>query len=58
MLHIRGINLVVYDAGGHSEYQEMQQVFVTPNTLYLLLWNVSKQPLEGQDPQVFRREMV
>ena len=54
----RGILLVVYDVGGHDEYQEMQQVFVTPNTLYLLLWNVAKQPAEGQDVRSFERERV
>ena len=54
----RGIELNLYDAGGHDEYQEMQQVFVTPNTLYLLLWNVAKRPDEGQDARSFEREMV
>ena len=53
-----GVVLVVYDAGGHDEYQEMQQVFVTPNTLYLLLWDLAKRPAEGQDAQAFRREKV
>ena len=54
----RGIMLVVYDAGGHDEYQEMQQVFVTSDTLYILLWNVAKRPVEGQDERAFQREMV
>ena len=54
----RGIVLVVYDAGGHDEYQEMQQVFVTTDTLYILLWNVAKRPVEGQDERAFQREMV
>eukprot|EP01043_Picozoa_sp_COSAG02_P060394 COSAG02_NODE_7882_length_2804_cov_19.389279_1_plen_616_part_00 len=54
----RGIVLIVYDAGGHDEYQEMQQVFVTTDTLYILLWNVAKRPREGQDEQAFEREMV
>jgi hypothetical protein len=54
----RGIVLIVYDAGGHDEYQEMQQVFVTTDTLYILLWNVAKRPAEGQDEQAFQREMV
>ena len=54
----RGIVLIVYDAGGHDEYQEMQQVFVTTDTLYILLWNVAKRPREGQDEQAFAREMV
>ena len=54
----RGIVLIVYDAGGHDEYQEMQQVFVTTDTLYILLWNVAKRPVEGQDERAFQREMV
>ena len=53
-----GIVLVVYDAGGHDEYQEMQQVFVTPNTANLLLWNVARRPAEGQDVRSFERERV
>jgi hypothetical protein len=53
-----GIVLVVYDAGGHDEYQEMQQVFVTPGALYFLLWNVAKRPAEGQDEMAFERETV
>lgn len=53
-----GIVLVVYDAGGHEEYQEIQQVFVTPDALNLLLWDLSKQPQQGQDEQAFQREMV
>ena len=53
-----GLRLLCYDAGGHDEYQEMQQVFVTQNTLYLLLWNVAKQPAEGQDVRSFERERV
>ena len=36
----------------------MQQVFVTTDTLYILLWNVAKRPREGQDEQAFAREMV
>ena len=36
----------------------MQQVFVTPNGLTLLLWNVAKRPAEGQDEAAFEREMV
>jgi hypothetical protein len=54
----RGILLIVYDAGGHDEYQEMQQVFVTTDTLYILLWNLAKRPAEGQDERAFQREMV
>ena len=46
------------DAGGHDEYQEMQQVFVTPGALYFLLWNVAKRPAEGQDEMAFERETV
>jgi hypothetical protein len=53
-----GILLIVYDAGGHDEYQEMQQVFVTTDTLYILLWNLAKRPAEGQDERAFQREMV
>ena len=49
---------VVYDVGGHDEYQEMRQVFVTPNTLYLLLWNVAKQPAEGQDVRLERERVA
>jgi hypothetical protein len=53
-----GIVLVVYDAGGHDEYQEMQQVFVTPDTANCLVWNLAKRPAEGQGAQAFEREMV
>ena len=53
-----GIVLVVYDAGGHDEYQEMQQVFVTPNTANCLVWNLAKRPAEGQDARAFEREMI
>jgi len=32
---------LVYDAGGHDEYQEMHQSFLSDHTLYLLIWNVA-----------------
>ena len=53
-----GIILVVYDAGGHDEYQEMQQVFVTPGGLCVLMWNVAKRAEEGEDEEEFERKMV
>jgi hypothetical protein len=53
-----GIILVVYDAGGHDEYQEMQQVFVTPGGLCVLMWNVAKRAEEGEDEEEFVRKMV
>ena len=53
-----GILLIVYDAGGHDEYQEMQQVFVTPDALNFLVWDLAKRPAEGQEEQAFQREMV
>ena len=52
------ILLIVYDAGGHDEYQEMQQVFVTPDALNFLVWDLAKRPAEGQEEQAFQREMV
>ena len=36
-----GIVFLAYDAGGHDEYQEMLQSFFTPDTLYILVWNVA-----------------
>ena len=36
----------------------MQQVFVTPNGLFMLLWNVAKRPAEGEDEEAFERAMV
>ena len=53
-----GILLIVYDAGGHDEYQEMQQVFVTPDALNFLVLDLAKRPAEGQEEQAFQREMV
>eukprot|EP01049_Picozoa_sp_SAG25_P005687 SAG25_NODE_396_length_8539_cov_5.889336_3_plen_1378_part_01 len=40
-----GIRFLCYDAGGHDEYQEMHQMFLSPNTLYLLVWNVARVPV-------------
>ena len=40
---------VIYDAGGHDEYQEMHQTFLSHNTLYILVWNVA---LESEDHQL------
>ena len=36
------LQLTAYDAGGHEEYQEMHSIFLTKETLYLLLWNVAQ----------------
>ena len=35
------IIFLAYDAGGHDEYQEMLQCFFTPDTLYILVWNIA-----------------
>eukprot|EP01050_Picozoa_sp_SAG11_P014944 SAG11_NODE_1890_length_4110_cov_3.484418_2_plen_1196_part_00 len=40
------LHLVVYDAGGHGEYQELHQAFFSCGALYLLLWDVSKPLLK------------
>ena len=42
---------VVYDAGGHDEYQEMHQTFLSQATLYILVWNVAMPPpaTDGND---------
>eukprot|EP01047_Picozoa_sp_COSAG01_P032118 COSAG01_NODE_2307_length_7944_cov_31.370045_6_plen_1082_part_00 len=40
---------LTYDAGGHDEYQEMHQTFLSHNTLYILVWNVA---LESEDHQL------
>jgi GTPase SAR1 family protein len=40
---------LTYDAGGHDEYQEMHQTFLSHNTLYILVWNVA---LESDDHQL------
>jgi GTPase SAR1 family protein len=49
---------LVYDAGGHDEYQEMHQIFVTGDTLYLLVWNLAKLPRPGQSERELQRELV
>eukprot|EP01047_Picozoa_sp_COSAG01_P015044 COSAG01_NODE_745_length_13872_cov_40.816525_7_plen_3569_part_00 len=36
------IEVVVYDCGGHSEYQDMLQPFFSDGALYLLAWDLSK----------------
>eukprot|EP01045_Picozoa_sp_COSAG04_P012313 COSAG04_NODE_824_length_10051_cov_4.830687_2_plen_1826_part_00 len=38
-----GIEFIAYDAGGHDEYMEIHQIFVTSDTLFLLLWNLKKE---------------
>ena len=39
---------VVYDAGGHAEYQRMLRPFFSSGALYLLLWDGSEEaPLEA-----------
>ena len=44
-----GLRLLCYDAGGHDEYQQMHRTFLTPDTLYVLVWNVAEPPLrEGE----------
>ena len=40
------IEALVYDAGGHGEYQELHQVFFSAGALYLLVWDVSKPASE------------
>eukprot|EP01050_Picozoa_sp_SAG11_P004316 SAG11_NODE_273_length_11315_cov_38.599412_5_plen_1009_part_00 len=40
------IELVVYDAGGHGEYQELMQAFFSSDALYLLFWDISKPLLQ------------
>ena len=35
------MTFLTYDAGGHDEYQEMHQTFLSQNTLYILVWNVA-----------------
>ena len=43
---------LVYDAGGHDEYQEMHQSFLSDHTLYLLVWNVAlSNDVEMQETQ-------
>jgi len=37
-----GVRFLAYDAGGHDEYQEMHQSFLTGDTLYALLWDISR----------------
>ena len=34
------------------------QIFVTPDTLYLVLWSLAKQPQPGQDAAAHRTEMI
>jgi hypothetical protein len=36
----------------------MQQVFVTPDALNFLVWDLAKRPAEGQEERAFQREMV
>ena len=43
------LNLAVYWA---------LQIFVTPDTLYLVLWSLAKQPQPGQDAAAHRIEMI
>lgn len=53
------IYFLVYDAGGHDEYQEeMHQIFVTSDTLYLLIWNLAKRPRPGQDAATQMQKMI
>eukprot|EP01047_Picozoa_sp_COSAG01_P057490 COSAG01_NODE_6651_length_3557_cov_2.387702_1_plen_1094_part_10 len=39
---------LIYDAGGHDEYQEMHQTFLSHNTLYILVWNVAMDSSDHQ----------
>ena len=56
----RGIELLCYDAGGHDEYREMHGLFVTPQTLYVLVWNLAARPQEevGEDAEAFAERTV
>ena len=38
--------------------QEMQQIFVTPDSIYALLWDLARKPKDGQDVESHWREMV
>eukprot|EP01050_Picozoa_sp_SAG11_P000376 SAG11_NODE_11_length_27870_cov_16.327428_3_plen_1940_part_00 len=51
-----GVSFLVYDAGGHDEYQEMHQPFVTQGTLYVLVWDISR-PRPGDVAVTRDREM-
>ena len=46
---LSGLNLAVHWA---------PQIFVTPDTLYLVLWSLAKQPQPGQDAAAHRTEMI
>ena len=52
-----GVRFLIYDAGGHDEYQEMHQPFVTKDTLYLLLWDMS-HPRSGDDAFAVTEDIV
>ena len=43
-----GVEFIVYDAGGHDEYQEMHQCFLTKDTTYVLVDDISR-PRPGED---------
>eukprot|EP01043_Picozoa_sp_COSAG02_P066053 COSAG02_NODE_10157_length_2007_cov_1.589099_1_plen_563_part_01 len=56
-----GVTFLAYDSGGHDEYQEVQQSFHTPNTLYLLLWDISKPhpgPNMQAEPEMIIQKLV
>ena len=40
------VTFVVYDAGGHGEYQELHQPFFSTGAVYLLVWDVSNPLLQ------------
>eukprot|EP01052_Picozoa_sp_SAG31_P053171 SAG31_NODE_13495_length_865_cov_1.148825_1_plen_278_part_01 len=52
-----GVSFLVYDAGGHDEYQEMHQPFVTQGALYLLLWDISR-PRAGDGVPAAMKDLV
>ena len=38
--------------------QEMQQIFVTPDSIYAQLWDLARKPKDGQDVASHWKEMV
>ena len=45
------------DAGGHDEYQEMHQSFLTSDTLYCMMFDGSRPRLGEANAEAVQREM-
>eukprot|EP01047_Picozoa_sp_COSAG01_P043258 COSAG01_NODE_3831_length_5651_cov_4.363112_2_plen_1509_part_00 len=52
-----GVTLLTYDAGGHDEYQNMHQSFLTRDSLYGMVSDVSRPRSDEPNPEAVTREM-